>query len=168
MAKASLKVTGLEAAVANIRDLTPAVQRSVLRPSARAGTKAPRQALKRVSPRRSGALRKAMASKISTNKTKGSVTGTVGPNRKYAVMTKGKRGRHVSGIKQVAKHAASAEAVTDIRPSRYAHVAGRGRTADYMAQVQQATQAQSLADFTERSKLEMAKVAARMAAKKKK
>lgn len=163
----AIVVGGFAELVANLRDLAPNVQRSVLRPAARAGTKAPRQRLKRTAPRRSGALRKAIISKVSTSKDKMRVTGTVGASRKFVVATKNKKGRLVSGIKQVAKHAANIDAIQTIRPSKYAHLAGPKRTADYMADAQQATQSQTLSDFTSRAKIETDKVARRMAAKKK-
>lgn len=164
----SLKVTGLESAVTTLRTLAPKMQRAVLRPAARAGTKAPRQELKRQAPRRSGALRKAISSKVTTSKDKTSVTGTVGANRKYAVAVRTDGGKFVSGAKRVAKKAKSADDIMGIRPSRYAHLAGKGRTADYMHEAQQDTQAQTLTDFTARAKTEMLKLAAREAAKNKK
>jgi hypothetical protein len=162
-----VKVYGADELNVILRAMPSSMVRAVLRPAARDGTKAPRQHLKRTAPRQSGALRKAMTSKVSTNVKKNSVSGTIGPNRKYAVKAKGGKG-FVSGRTRVAKVAKSADDVIGIRPSRYAHLAGKGRTGDYMAEAQAATQKASLDAFTARARVETAKQAAKLAAKKKK
>lgn len=154
-----VKVYGADELKVILRTMPSSMVRAVLRPAARDGTKAPRQHLKRTAPRQSGALRKAMTSKVSTNVKKNSVSGTIGPNRKYAVKAKTARGKFVSGRTRVAKVSQSADDVIGIRPSRYAHLAGKGRTGDYMAEAQAATQKASLDAFTARARKETIKQA---------